>query len=176
MVFNPNSRDSCEYYGVNFDNKQPFSAEERERRDYEARQDSETIRKNSLIARGGRGSEDYFPQQSRDYALSHTIPCACVACPANLNSYCEVPSLIKINGQGQCLTGLSFISKAVERVEGTRVEKKDEFTPEWFFNRYEQNCPVLTREKQLDILKTPNRNRYDDDVLRVHQEKGTKVV
>lgn len=76
MVFNPNSRSSCEYYGV------PYK--EREREDY---------------------TGDYHVNQSRDYALSNTVKCECTSCHVNKNGYCEVPSLIQISSGGKCKTG-----------------------------------------------------------------------
>jgi hypothetical protein len=178
MVFNPNSRESCDYYNVNFETKQPLSREEVERKNYE--EESRSIssfmpKPSSLVAcpgRGGSGSEDYFPQQSRDYALSHTILCDCTVCPANKNSYCEVPSLIKINARGQCKTGLSFIEKPIERERGTETEKQDQFTPSWFFNRWDKNCPHLTKPDLLSILTNDTPTKWDEDVLRVHQEQG----
>lgn len=78
MVFNPNSRESCEYYGV------PYKERE-------------------------RSVPDYYPDQSRDYALANTVRCACTSCGVNKNGYCEVPSLIEITSGGNCATGQKFI-------------------------------------------------------------------
>lgn len=82
MVFNPNSRESCEYYG----------------REYKG---------NSLV--GIRSDSDYtgdyHSNQSRDYALSNTVKCECTQCHVNKNGYCEVPSLINIGPGGECKTG-----------------------------------------------------------------------
>jgi len=172
MVFNPNSRESCEYYGVDFDTKQPLSKEEKEYRDYVSSQEH----RRSLMPRSRGGSEDYFPQQSRDYALSHTIPCNCILCPANKNSYCEVPSLIKINTKSQCETGLKFTEAPIVREAGTEFEKKNEYTPDWFFNRWEVNCPPLTKQEQLAILTKVDPTKWDYDVLRVSQEKGIESL
>jgi hypothetical protein len=163
MVFCPSSRTSCEYYGIDFDTKRKFEGEQH---------DMWLERNNLIPKRIVGGSENYFPQQSRDYALSHTIKCDCTICPANSNSYCEVPSLININAKGQCRTGLSFIEKPVVREPGTEVEKRDSFTPEWFFNRWDKNCPMLNREQQLAILQQTSSNKWDEDVLRVHRERA----
>ena len=82
MVFNPNSRESCEYYC----------------REYKGD-------KQRLIARNDDYTGDYHPNQSRDYALSNTVKCECTQCHVNKNGYCEVPSLINISSGGKCRTG-----------------------------------------------------------------------
>jgi hypothetical protein len=45
---------------------------------------------------------------SRDYCLP-TIPCSVLCCACNKNGKCEVPSLIKINADGKCQTGMDFV-------------------------------------------------------------------
>ena len=89
MVFNPNSRESCEYYGV------PFTKDE-----------ISSYSNRGLFARPS--TPDYYPDQSRDYALSNTVKCNMTICAVNKNGYCEVPSLIQIDSQGRCETGLKF--------------------------------------------------------------------
>lgn len=59
---------------------------------------------------GCHQATDYYPQQSRDYALSNTIQCECKVCPVNKNGYCEVPSLIQITSGGRCKVGQSFLT------------------------------------------------------------------
>lgn len=185
MVFNPNSRESCDYYNVDFDTKRKLTDEEIEHKNYEEQRHYEdSIAKpltKNLVARSGHGSEDYFPQQSRDYALSHTIPCECILCPANKNSYCEVPSLIKINPKGQCRTGLAFVEQnaKIAREPDTVVLPKNRFTPEWFYNRWNSNCPhykdkleVETNLLNSDFESVPGRADWSNDVRRVHEEKG----
>lgn len=178
MVFNPNSRESCEYYHVNFETKKKMTKDEIDRLNYESETRSLMPRPN----RGGRGSEDYFPQQSRDYALSHTIPCECSVCPANKNQFCEVPSLIKINPKGQCRTGLAFVEQndRIERSPETIPSKKNSWTPDWFWNRWDSNCPQYSsiRELNENILEEdttiPGHADYCNDIHRVHKEKGIR--
>lgn len=184
MVFNPNSRDSCDYYNIDFDTKRPLSKDEIERKNYESESLNKNLMKiarNSLVARGGRGSEDYFPQQSRDYALAHTIPCSCTLCPANKNSYCEVPSLIKMNAKAQCTTGLAFVEQELKRDPQTIKQKKDDWTPDWFFNRWDSNCPRYDSWKDMDSVMMEHDNDvpvghadFSNDVRRVYEEKGIK--
>lgn len=89
MVFNPNSRESCEYYG----------------REYKG--DSRTSRNDY--------TGDYHSNQSRDYALSNTVKCECTGCHVNKNGYCEVPSLINIGPGGECRTGKACLQARSKR-------------------------------------------------------------
>lgn len=54
-----------------------------------------------------RQSHNYGYGGSRDYCLP-TIPCLVIICAANKNGKCEIPSLIKINSDGRCQTGIDF--------------------------------------------------------------------
>jgi len=55
-----------------------------------------------------RQPHDYGYGGSRDYCLP-TILCLVLVCAANKNEKCEMSSLIKINGDGKCQTGVDFI-------------------------------------------------------------------
>lgn len=177
MVFCPDSRQSCEYYGIDYDTKKHLSDEEKERQRYE---DENKVEKRSLMAKPA-SSYDYHPSQSRDYALSHTIPCNCIVCPANKNSYCEVPSLIKMNAKAQCTTGLAFVEQEKKpRDEETKPMKMNGWTPLWFYNRWDTNCPQYTNKEELNdmllelVEVTPGHADWSNDIRRVHEERGIK--
>jgi hypothetical protein len=57
---------------------------------------------------GGRGYDGY-ENQSRDAAL--IIPCSCTVCPVNSSAHCSMPSKMRINAAGVCMTGLEFKAK-----------------------------------------------------------------
>jgi hypothetical protein len=118
---------------------------------------------------GGR-PVDYYPQQSRDYALANTIKCQCVVCPVNKNGYCETPALIQITSGGKCKTAISFIGESTSRDETTKPEPKDLFTPDWFHNRWDCNCPRLRREEMEDY-RDGHPEKWAEDVIRVNLER-----
>jgi hypothetical protein len=154
MVFNPNSRESCEYYGKEFH--------------------GEPVRQNLMPH-----PVEYTPQQSRDYAFSNTIHCECTVCPINKGGYCSVPSAIVISSGGRCTVGAAFIDKKVERDPETIVpgkKFKDEWTPFWFYDKYGSNCPKLTPKELKELKEVKNwgsefAENYDADVLTVNTRK-----
>lgn len=164
MVFCPTSPASCEYYGY----KYPYDGTKiiDDERNYDQPSRS------SLMARptaAGR-PQDYYPQQSRDYALSNTVRCSLTKCPVNKGGYCEVPSLIQIDGMGRCKTGISFIDDG-KPLDRAPPERRDEFTPEWFFNRYDTNCPKLSKQELQDYRSKGLPENWVDDVIRVNLER-----
>ncbi len=156
MVFCPSSQSSCEYYGYSY----PYTGERLD----------ENIERRQLIAPRVPAA-DYYPQQSRDYALSNTIACDCILCPANKNNFCETPALISINGSGQCRTGLSFVEpEKPKKPDECNPEPRNAFTPDWFYNRYDQNCPVLSRKELSTYRSIKMPGNWTEDVIRVNLE------
>lgn len=171
MVFCPQSPSSCEYYNYEY----PYTGKKVDERD----RSYDYPDKRSLIPKRSGGTPDYYPQQSRDYALSNTIPCDCIVCPANKNKFCETPALISINGKGQCRTGLSFAEPdKPQKDDECRPEPRDKVTPEWFYNRYECNAPLLG-STQLPGFRASNRHVKEDmveDIIRVNLERIAKLT
>jgi hypothetical protein len=162
VVFCPSDRQSCDYYGY----KYPYTGEKV----------GEFEGLNSLFPSTTRRNPsnvpaDYYPQQSRDYALSNTVKCACSVCPANKNGYCETPALIEITAGGKCKTGMMFLKEGVDRDPDTFTVKKDAHTPDWFFNRWYINCPICTTDELVELRTVDTNEKWVEDVVRVNLER-----